>query len=587
MNTDTRQGGQNTVGAIGDNAKGNSQSVTGGRPRRVLVTGALPYSNGRPHVGHLAGAYIPADIYVRYLRLTGAEVAFVCGSDDHGVAIMLSAEKEGKTPSEVANFYRAKQAAAFEGMGIHFDIYSGTSINPFHAPASQGFFTSLYEKGYFEKQSSRQFYDERKGVFLPDRYVKGECGFCGTKDQHGDQCENCGKMLDVDSLKGATSVVSGDPAVVRETVHWFLDLARFGPQVEAWLESAKLRDHTKAYVSGLLSTGLVKRAMTRDLSWGIPVPIDSDEAKGKVLYVWFDAPIGYISNTEEMCEKGTTPATSLNDWWRSKDTEVYHFIGEDNTIFHCVIWIAMLSAEGSYSLPTGVIVNQYLNFQKSGGDVEKISKSRGTAIWVEDLINDGTPIDSVRYYLTCIAPERARSVYKPEDFVLRHNGELADTLGNLVNRITSFTIKHCGATVPAFEQEKVSSVDTDFVQALTDAYNDATAELEASNFKGYVERVMEFARSCNRYVDEKAPWTMRKTDLEGTKVTLTYALRAIHALGIMLSPVMPGVGEKILAAFSRDLKVVSWSDAIHFDVVGAPLSQPAILFQKIVQAAEE
>jgi methionyl-tRNA synthetase len=263
---------------------------------------------------------------------------------------------------------------------------------------------------------------------------------------------------------------------------------------------------------------------------------------------------------------------------------VYHFIGEDNTIFHCVIWIAMLSAEGSYSLPTGVIVNQYLNFQKQGGDVEKISKSRGTAIWVEDLINDGTPIDSVRYYLTCIAPERARSVYKPEDFVLRHNGELADTLGNLVNRITSFTIKHCGPSVPEYLADKVSEKDTAFTASLASVFADATAELEAFNFKGYVERVMEFARSCNRYVDEKAPWTMRKTDLEGTKVTLTHVLRAIHALGILLSPVMPGAGEKILAAFSREAAGVAWVDIVEFDVVGLPLSQPAILFQKILAA---
>lgn len=561
MNTDTRQGSQ----------------------RRVLVTGALPYSNGRLHVGHLAGAYIPADIYVRYLRMTGADVRFICGSDDHGVAIMLSAEKEGKTPAEVANYYREKQAHDFKGMGISFDIYSGTSINPYHAKQSQAFFTSLYEKGYFEKQSTRQFYDELKGVFLPDRYVKGECGFCGTKDQHGDQCENCGKMLDVDSLKGALSVVSGQPAIVKETVHWFLDLARFGPQVEAWLNTAMLRDHTKAYVSGLLSTGLVKRAMTRDLTWGIPVPIEGDEAKGKVLYVWFDAPIGYISNTEELCKSGKIPSSSVEDWWSSKDTEIFHFIGEDNTIFHCVIWIAMLSAEGSFSLPKGVIVNQYLNFQKDGGEVEKISKSRGTAIWVEDLLEDPTCVDSVRYYLTSIAPERARSVYKPDDFVLRHNGELADTLGNLVNRITSFTLKHCGDKVPQFEHGKVTEVDTAFTTQLEEAYRVATEELEKCNFKTYLERVMEFARQCNRYVDEKAPWTMRKTDLEGTKVTLTHVLRAIHGLGVLLSPVMPATGEKILAAFGRAPGDVSWSDIVKWQVVGAPLSQPPILFQKIVQ----
>jgi len=258
-----------------------------GKPRKVLVTAALPYSNNRPHVGHLGGAYIPADTYVRYLRLTGADVRFVCGSDDHGVAIMITAEKEGRTPAEVANFYRAS-----------FDLYSGTSINPYHSKLSQDFFKAIHERGYFEKKSERQFYDEKMGVFLPDRYVKGTCGYCGTKEQNGDQCENCGKVLDVEHLKDARSTMSGDPAVVRDTVHWFLDLARFEKEVTTWLETAELRDGTRAYVNGLLGTGLVKRAMTRDISWGIPVPLDDPEAKGKVLYVWFDAPIGYISNTE-------------------------------------------------------------------------------------------------------------------------------------------------------------------------------------------------------------------------------------------------------------------------------------------------
>jgi methionyl-tRNA synthetase len=549
--------------------------------RKVLVTAALPYSNGDLHVGHLGGAYVPADVYVRYLRLTGADVRFICGSDDHGVAIMITGEKEGKTPAEVADYYRARQAEDFRGMKIDFDIYSGTSINPFHAKASQDFFKAVYEKGYFVKQSSRQFYDESRSAFLPDRYVQGTCGFCDTPNQNGDQCENCGKVLDVESLKDATSVLSGNPAVIRETVHWFLDLSKFRNEVEGWVESAQLRDHTRAYVKGLISTGLVKRAMTRDISWGIPVPLDDPDAKGKVLYVWFDAPIGYISNTMELCQQEGLDPNAADQWWRSKDVEIRHFIGEDNTIFHCVIWIAMLSAEGSLTLPNGVIVNQYFNIQFPGKDVEKISKSRGTAVWVRDLVTEGVDPDSVRFYLTSIATERARSVYKPDDLERRHNSELADTLGNFVNRITSFTLKYCGPQVPELERSRMTERDLAFEESIRATFEEATAQLEGCSFKGALERIMEFARECNRYVDEKAPWSTRKTDMDTTRVTLACSLRAIHALGVMLMPFLPGAAPKILSAFGREAQHVSWRDAVDFSIDSKPLSQPPILFQKI------
>lgn len=552
-----------------------------GKQRKVLVTAALPYSNNRPHVGHLGGAYIPADIYVRYLRMTGADVRFVCGSDDHGVAIMITAEQEQKTPAEVAQFYREKQAQDFAGMGISFDIYSGTSICPLHAKESQEFFKSMFDKGYFEKQSSRQFYDEAREAFLPDRYVKGECGYCGATDQNSDQCENCGKMLDVDSLKKPTSTLSKKPAVIRETVHWFLDLSRFKDKVEAWLENAHLRDQTRLYVQSLIGTGMVKRAMTRDLSWGIPVPLDDPDARNKVLYVWFDAPIGYVSFSKEMCVREGATADAADAWWKSKDAEIYHFIGEDNTVFHCIIWIAMLSAEGSMRAPDGVIVNHFFNMQLPGGAVEKISKSRGTAVWIGDYLEAGGDPDSLRYYLTSIASERSRSVFKPDDLEHRHNGELADTLGNLVNRITSFSLKHCGATVPDFDPAKVTDVDRALENSLKATFDGVTSELEGHSFKAALERVMEFARECNRYVDEKAPWTTRKTDMETTKVTLSYMLRSIHALGVMLLPFIPGAASKIVAAFGREPSGVTWSDAVELSVVGLPLTQPPILFQKL------
>ena len=556
-----------------------------GKGRKVLVTAALPYSNNRPHVGHLGGAYIPADIYVRYLRLTGADVRFICGSDDHGVAIMITAEKEGRSPAEVAEFYRAKQAEDFAGMGISFDIYSGTSVCPLHVGESQRFFKSMYDKGYFEKQATRQFYDEAREAFLPDRYVKGQCGHCGTADQNGDQCENCGKILDIDSLRNAKSTLSGQPAVIRETTHWFLDLSRFSSTVETWLESASLREQTKSYVRGLLGTGMIKRAMTRDLSWGIPVPLDDPDANGKVLYVWFDAPIGYISFSKELCVREGEKPEASDRWWRTDDAEVYHFIGEDNTVFHCIIWIAMLSAEGTIRPPNGVIVNHFFNMQLPGGSVEKISKSRGTAVWIGDYLAEGKDPDSLRYYLTAIASEKARSVYKPDDLEHRHNGELADTLGNLVNRITSFSLKHAGQLVPGYLADKVTETDRAFEEKLHQAFQEVTSELEAHSFKASLERVMEFARDCNKYVDEKAPWSSRKTDMEATKVTLAYVLRAIHGLGIMLLPFIPIAAGKIVAAFGRNVNDVSWSDVTEKQIEGLPLSQPPILFQKIGAAA--
>lgn len=379
-------------------------------PKRVLVTAALPYSNGRPHVGHIAGCYLPADTYVRFLRMKHTPVRFICGSDDYGVAIMLTAQREGKTPREVATYYNQKQREAFAGLNIDFDIYSGTCSCPFHTKTSQDFFQAVNDKGYFEKIESSQFFDESKNVFLPDRFVKGTCGYCGAADQNGDQCESCGKTLDVDSLKDAVSVFSGKPATRRTTKHWYLDLAQFESQVRAWLKSATLRDYTRSYVEGLISTGLVKRSMSRDIEWGIPLPIKDPDAQGKVLYVWFDAPIGYISNTKEYFQKAAGSPDEYAEWWKSDDCDIYHFIGEDNTIFHCVIWIAMLSIEGNYHLPKGVIVNQFLNIQFPGKEEEKISKSRGSAVWIEDYLKDGGDPDSLRYYLTMIATERARSL---------------------------------------------------------------------------------------------------------------------------------------------------------------------------------
>lgn len=548
---------------------------------RVLVTAALPYANGRLHVGHMAGAYIPADIFVRYLRLCGKDVRFVCGSDDHGVAIKISAEKEGKTPSAIAEYYNRNQKEAFEGLGIFFDVYGSTSRSEYHQETSQEFFRALYDAGYFTKESTRQFFDQGRGVFLPDRYVTGTCLYCKTMDQNGDQCENCGKMLDVDSLIDARSTISGNPANIKETVHWFLDLTRFESTVGAWLEKADIREQTRNYVSGLLSSGLVKRSMTRDLDWGISLPLDDPDAEGKVMYVWFDAPIGYISNTKELCAELEGEAGAYERWWKSEDAEIFHFIGEDNTIFHCVIWIAMLSAEGSYQLPKGVIVNQFLNIKFPGQEEAKISKSRGNAVWIEDYLKQGGNPDSLRFYLTSIAPQRARTAYSPEDLIQRHNSELANVVGNFVNRVLSFTHKYFGPAVPEVVMGKVTAADVGFEQLKIKTHHEMTRLLDDYKFKEALEAVMEFARACNRYVDEKAPWATRKDDLEATAVTLAYSINAIKFLAVAFRPFMPFSSEKICGMLQIVSEDLLWEDAAEPLRGGAPLNPPSILFERI------
>lgn len=545
---------------------------------RYLITAALPYSNGRLHVGHIAGAYLPSDIYVRYLRLKGHPVKFICGSDDHGVAILLTAEKQGKSPAEVAAYFSDKQKEDFAGLGIEFDIYGSTSRNKSHERLSQEFFLELFQQGFFEKKTTKQFYDEKKGIFLPDRFVKGTCGYCAAEDQNGDQCENCGKVLDIDTLKNARSVFNQQRATVKETVHWFLDLGKMQSKVSEWLEGAVLRENTRRYVKSLLEQGLVKRSMTRDLNWGVPVPLPDPEAKGKVLYVWFDAPIGYISNTLELLTQEGQPS-ELENWWHAKDCRIFHFIGEDNTIFHCVIWIAMLSAaENKYSLPSGVIVNQFLNIQFPEKEEEKISKSRGTAVWIEDYLAEGGDPDVLRYYLTAIAPEKGRTVYKPEDLLLRKDTDLANTYGNFIHRVLSFTHKYVGPKVPQYSAKDFTTVDIEFRKKIVETHESMDKHLENFSFKSALEVLMDFARDCNKYIDEKQPWVSRKTDMAGTQVTLGLGLEAIKFLAIVSAPFLPFSAKKLQTVLG--LSSVRWADAVKALSPDHPLGQPQVLFQK-------
>ncbi|RME60506.1 MAG: methionine--tRNA ligase [Candidatus Dadabacteria bacterium] len=549
--------------------------------KKVLITAALPYANGLLHVGHIAGAYLPSDIFARFLKLNSVDVKFICGSDDYGVAILLTAEKENKSPKEVAAYYNKLQQKAFEGLNIKFDIYGSTSQNPYHKKTAQHFFLTLYKKGFFEKKKTRQFYDEKSNMFLPDRYVKGTCGYCGAQNQNSDQCEQCGKVLDVDTLKNPVSVTTNTPAAIKETVHWFLDLSRFSSDVRNWLNSAVVRENTKKYVSGLLESGLVKRAMTRDLSWGVPVPLDDPDAKNKVLYVWFDAPIGYVSNTIQLFAEKEGNENLYTNWWKSKECDIFHFIGEDNTIFHTVVWIAMLKAEGTFSLPKGVIVNNFLNIQFPGEEEEKISKSRGKAIWINDYLENGGNPDSLRYYLTSIAPENARTVYKPDDLIQKHNSELADTLGNLVSRTVSFCHKYFEGKVPKTTAEKLNQVDKEFLDEKEKAFNEITLLYQKFSFRDALKRTMDFARYCNKYIDTKAPWATRKTDLEITGNTLSLALNGIKLIAVCLLPVIPASAEKILDTLGISSKEIRWSDAEKDLVKDTKLKPSTLLFEKM------
>ena len=551
--------------------------------KKILVTCALPYSNGKLHVGHIAGCYLPADIFVRYQRLNKRDVMFVSGSDDHGVPIKLTADKEGKTPKEVATYFYHQQKESFKKLGINFDVYGSTCNSNYHTKTSQDFFKTLFDKGFFEKKSSKQFFDDVANMFLPDRYVKGTCGYCGAKDQNSDQCEECGKELDVEHLKDAYSIINKSPASVKDTFHWYLDLTKFEETVSQWLNIADTREHTKKFVRGLVSQGLVKRSMTRDIDWGIPVPLDDPDAKNKVLYVWFDAPIGYISNTKEICQDKFGNFEEYSKWWKDKNTDIYHFIGEDNTVFHCVIWIAMLKAEGSFNLPKGVIVNNYLNIKFPGKEIEKISKSRGSAVWIQDYLEDGGNPDSLRYYLTTVAPEKSRSVFIVEDLIQKHNSELGNALGNFVNRVLSFYKKYYGEKIE-YTTKELNSIDKDFENSRLEIINKVGKLIEEYSFKQAQDSLFDFIRSCNKYIDEKQPWTSRKTDEAETKNTLIQCFNAMFTIGILLNPFLPFSAKKILSQLGISEQIqnsLTWQCAKEKLENGHNLGNPEILFAKI------
>ncbi len=565
--------------------------------RRFLVTSGLPYSNGRLHVGHVAGAYLPADTWVRYLRARGDEVLFVCGSDDNGVAALISARKEGRTVEELTAHYNARQAADFEGLGIRFDVFGGTHQPGFverHEQLSQEWFRSIHDKGYFVKRTTEQLYDTEAAQFLPDRFVQGTCYHerhdgspCGYPEAYGDQCESCGNAIDPMKLIDPKSAITGSKPEPRKTTHWYLQLQEFEVPLKKWLEEKrdgvdgpKWRDSVLNFVLGQIKQGLPERPMTRDLDWGVPVPLDDPDAAGKMLYVWFDAPIGYVSFTATLCEQRGGQAADYKRWWKDPECKIVHFIGEDNTVFHALIWPAMLQAEGSYQLPWQVVANSFLNIQFPGAEEQKISKSRGTAIWIDEYLKRFAP-DPLRYYLTAIAPEAQRTAFDVDDFITRNNSELLNALGNFINRSLTFAVKYFDGKVP--ETGERNDIDAKQLQAIVTRGELVTEHLEAFRFKAALGEVMALARAGNGYLDAKQPWKQRKEDMLACGATLNVCIQTVKALATLMAPFLPHSAQSCKAMLQVD--ELPWAGTADELPGGHALGEPRILFQKL-DAAE-
>jgi len=566
--------------------------------RRFLVTAALPYSNGRLHVGHIAGAYLPADIYVRYLRQRGDDVRFICGSDDNGVAIAITAAKENSTPQEVCTRYNARQKADFDGLGIRFDIYGGTHQGDcvdLHNRISQGFFLEIHRKGYFTKKTTRQLYDAQAAKFLPDRYVQGTCPYpdCRHPGAYGDQCENCGRSMDPLALIDPKSTITGTTPEVRETTHWYLRLGEFEERLKTWLESKRSpagdeppwREATLNFALGQIKGSLPERAMTRDLDWGVPVPLPADhDARGKVMYVWFDAPIGYVSFTAKHCELTEGDWRAYERWWKDPACKIVHFIGEDNTIFHALTWPAMLMAEGSFQLPSTVVVNAFLNERGSDGQMLKLSKSRmgeDSPLWIEEFLKHYDP-DPLRYYLTAIAPENQRGAFEMKEFISKNNDELLSVLGNLFNRTLTFAFRYFEGKVPPTgdlgEPEKAQ------LARIRETAAKVTAELEGFHFKAALGEVMALARAGNVYFDSKQPWSQRKTDMAACGTTIHVCVQTLRALVTLMAPFLPHCAEKARAPMNLPPEALSWDQATAELPAGHPIREPQILVKKLESA---
>ncbi|MGZ4054581.1 MAG: methionine--tRNA ligase [Bacteroidia bacterium] len=544
--------------------------------KRHTVTAALPYANGPVHIGHLAGCYLPADIYVRYLRSKGEDVKFICGSDEHGVPITIKAKKEGITPQQVVDKYHKIMGDAFKGFGISFDIYSRTSSKTHHETASD-FFKKLYDKKVFVEEITEQYFDEKANQFLADRYIIGTCPKCGNENAYGDQCENCGSTLNATDLINPRSTLSGEKPVLKETKNWFLPLDKMQPQIEAYIDSHK---DWKANVYGQckswLNAGLQPRAMTRDLDWGVKVPVEG--AEGKVLYVWFDAPIGYISATKELFQNQDTSIKN-QDWelyWKDKETKLVHFIGKDNIVFHCIIFPAMLMAEGSFILPENVPANEFLNLE---GD--KISTSRNWAVWLHEyLLEFKDKQDVLRYTLCANAPETKDNDFTWKDFQAKNNNELVAILGNFVNRTLVLTHKYYEGKVPVAAE--YSKTDVLLLEEISKFPAKIAASIEQYRFREALGELMNLARVGNKYLAENEPWTLIKTDEKRVQTIMNLSLQISANLAVLMEPFLPFTAAKLSKMLNLN-SGLKWNDATRTDLLlaGHQINTAALLFEKV------
>ena len=542
--------------------------------KRTTVTAALPYANGGVHIGHLAGVYVPADIYARYLRLKNQEVIFIGGSDEHGVPITIRAKKEGITPQDVVDRYHSMIKKSFEEFGISFDVYSRTTSKT-HEQLASDFFKKLLKEGKLQEQESEQYYDEEAHQFLADRYIKGECPHCHYDGAYGDQCEHCGTALSPLELINPTSTLSGSKPVIKKTKNWYLPLNDYQQWLKEWILQGhkEWRSNVYGQCKSWLDLDLQPRAMTRDLDWGIPVPVEG--AEGKVLYVWFDAPIGYISNTKELCEQAPERWGSWETWWKDEDTRLVHFIGKDNIVFHCLIFPTMLKAHGGYILPDNVPANEFLNLEN-----DKISTSRNWAVWLHEYLVDlPGKQDVLRYVLTANAPETKDNNFTWKDFQEHNNSELVGIYGNFVNRALQLTKKYFEGVVPACGE--LLDIDKQTLEEFKDVKQKVEALLDAFRFRDAQKEAMNLARIGNKYITECEPWKVWKTNPERVKTILYVSLQLVANLAIAFEPFLPFSSKKLRQLINMD--TCDWSQLGSTDLLKANhhLAEPELLFEKI------
>ncbi len=546
-------------------------------PKRYTITAALPYTNGPIHIGHLAGVYVPADIYARYLRGVDKDVAFICGSDEHGVAISMKAKKEGITPQEVVDKYHAIIKQSFSDFGITFDNYSRTSA-PIHHKTASDFFEKLYEQGDFIEETTAQLYDDEAKQFLADRFVTGVCPKCGNEEAYGDQCENCGSTLNATDLINPKSTITGSVPTTKETTHWFLPLDRYEDFLRKWILEGHKNDwkpnvygQCKSWIDG----GLEPRAVTRDLDWGIPVPVKGGE--GKVLYVWFDAPIGYISSTKEWASR---EGKDWEPYWKSEDTKLVHFIGKDNIVFHCIIFPAILKAHGDFILPENVPANEFLNLEGN-----KLSTSKNWAVWLHEYLQDFPDMqDVLRYTLTANAPESKDNDFTWKDFQARNNNELVAIFGNFINRVVVLTNKYYEGKVP--EASDFSEIDLETLASLKQFPETISSSIERYRFREAGQELMNLARLGNKYLADEEPWKVIKQDEERVQTIMFVALQIATALAVLSEPFLPFTSKKLKSMLNVTSSAVEmrWEDVGSKDVLlaaGHTINQAELLFRKV------